>query len=99
MLVKAVRVFPEPVGEEISTFFLSWMTGIAMDWGSVRDVKRSLNHMDTSGSINPSTSSVEYTLLTFSMLHQPNMESYTLTNGHILGLCAQPRAQTGTRKK
>ena len=58
MLVNAVRVFPEPVGDETRTFLLWWMTGIAFACGIVRSSNLSLNHVDMSGSMSPMTSSL-----------------------------------------
>ena len=74
ILVKAVRVLPDPVGDETSTLFLSWMTGMAIDCGSVRAVNLSLNHLETRGSIMPRTSSIEYFLSIFSNISPPNKD-------------------------
>ena len=66
MLVNAVRVLPDPVGEDTRTFLLWWITGMALAWGIVRSSNLSLNQVEMSGSIRPITSSFVYVLSTFS---------------------------------
>ncbi len=44
MLRKAVRVFPEPVGLETSTFSFLEINGTAIACGGVRSSNLSLNH-------------------------------------------------------
>ncbi len=62
MLMNAVRVFPDPVGEDTRTFFLSCIIGTALDCGSERRSNLSSNHVETRGSISPITSSFVYAL-------------------------------------
>ena len=68
MLVNAVRVLPDPVGEETSTLRLWWMTGMAFAWGMVRSPNLSSNHVEMSGSMSDITSSLVYVLSTRSII-------------------------------
>ncbi len=54
----AVRVLPEPVGDETRTLLLAWMRGTAMAWASVTSPNLSLNHSETTGWRRDMTSSV-----------------------------------------
>ena len=57
MLVNAVRVLPDPVGDETRTFLLWWMTGMAFACGMVRSPNLSSNQVEMRGSISDITSS------------------------------------------
>ena len=76
MLVNAVRVFPDPVGDDTRTFLLWWMTGIALACGIVRSSNLSLNQVDMRGSIRPITSSLVYVLSTLSSISTTNRRSH-----------------------
>ena len=68
MLVKAVSVFPDPVGDDTRTLRLWWITGMALACGMVRSSYFSLNQVEIRGSIMSMTSSFEYVLSTFSTI-------------------------------
>ena len=60
MLRKAVKVLPEPVGLETSTFSLLCISGTAIDCGGVRSSNFELNHFSISGSNPFRTSSLPF---------------------------------------
>ena len=79
MLVKAVRVFPDPVGDETRTLRLWCMTGMAFACGMVRSPNLSSNQVEMRGSMRDMTSSFVYVLSTLSIIGttigSPNMIS------------------------
>jgi len=54
MEMKAERVLPEPVGEQMSTFLPCWMRGTARLWGGVKrppaEMKEASHQSRTTGS-------------------------------------------------
>src|SRR2546422_300628 len=74
----AVRVFPEPVGEEIRTLFRSWISGTAYAWGSVRVGNFEANQSRTRGCRRESTSSREDCLVTLRNTSRPREKSRSI---------------------
>src|SRR3990172_5459039 len=83
---KAVRVFPEPVGEEMRTLRRAWMSGTAYACGSVIPENFPVNQVRRRGSRRPRTSSLEYTLLTFVTISGTAM-NHGVSRGGLKDFC------------
>src|SRR3989304_5795218 len=92
MIVRnAVRVFPEPVGDETRTFFRSWMRGTAYAWGSVRPENFDANQSRTSGWRSARTSSRPYCLVTLRIILCPFGKTRSIAAGAKRGFVVERR--------
>src|SRR2546427_11856745 len=78
---KAVRVFPDPVGEEISTLFRAWISGTANAWGSVRVGNFEPNQSRTRGWRRARTSSRVCCFVTVRIIARPGQKSCGIAGG------------------